>query len=194
MVLPPPEPSFPWQRVSGLMKQRLRQLQQPFHPLRTRLEQEPFYRFQSLQEVALAGEWGFRLDVNRATVDDWLRLPGLSIHQARSLVSLNHAGLQFTCLEDLAAALGVPVSTVQPLNPVLAFCYYDDASLVSPQPLNANAASVEDLCRLPGVETALAVAIVRERQGQRFRSAADLQQRLQLPISLMEQLIYYLRF
>ncbi|NJN21119.1 MAG: helix-hairpin-helix domain-containing protein [Leptolyngbya sp. RL_3_1] len=34
----------------------------------------------------MAAALGVRIDVNRATVDDWLRLPGLSIHQAHRLV------------------------------------------------------------------------------------------------------------
>ena len=54
--------------------------------IRNKIANDPYYRFQSLQEIAIAAELGIKIDVNQATVDDWLRLPGLSIHQARSLV------------------------------------------------------------------------------------------------------------
>ncbi|HEY9302535.1 MAG TPA: ComEA family DNA-binding protein, partial [Phormidium sp.] len=75
----------------------------PQRSIRTRILKDPYYRFQSLEEVALAASLGIKIDANEATVDDWLRLPGLSIHQARSLVELTRNGIQFHCLEDVAA-------------------------------------------------------------------------------------------
>ena len=56
-----------------------------WHPIRARLQNDPYYRLQSAEEIAIAAELGIRIDVNQASVDDWLRLPGISIHQARSL-------------------------------------------------------------------------------------------------------------
>jgi len=56
--------------------------------LRSKLLNDPYYRFQSIEEIAIAVSLGIRIDVNQANVDDWLRLPGLSIHHARSLVKL----------------------------------------------------------------------------------------------------------
>jgi DNA uptake protein ComE-like DNA-binding protein len=78
-------------------------------PLRVKLLNDPYYRLQSLEEVRVAAELGIYIDVNQAGVDDWLRLPGLSIHQARSLTALTQSGVQLHCLEDLAAALNLPV-------------------------------------------------------------------------------------
>jgi DNA uptake protein ComE-like DNA-binding protein len=153
---------------------------------------DPYYRFQSPGEVSLAAELGVRIDVNKASVDDWLRLPGLSIHQARSLVALTQNGLQFYALEDLAAALGVSVQRLQPLSPVLQFCYYGEASHTL---LNPNTATVEHLLQIPGVDAALAHAIVRDRvTAGPYRHLADLQQRLALPAASVAQLLHYLRF
>ena len=49
--------------------------------LRSRILENPYYRFQSPFEIAVAADLGVRIDVNQAGVDDWLRLPGISIHQ-----------------------------------------------------------------------------------------------------------------
>lgn len=87
------------------MLNRLVQWTQQQGPLRAQILADPYYRFQSLAEVALAAELGISIDVNQASVDDWLRLPGLSIHQARQLVQLTQNGVQFYAIEDIAAAL-----------------------------------------------------------------------------------------
>lgn len=158
----------------------------------TRLR-DPYYRFQTLEEVQVAARLGIRLDVNRASVDDWLRLPGLSIHQARMLVSLNQSGVAFNCLEDLAAALGLPVQRLQPLAPILQFCYYDHESLEA-QLINPNLASLEQLLQIPEIELALAQRIIHERQRGVYRNLVDLQQRLQLSGQVIAELMHYFRF
>jgi DNA uptake protein ComE-like DNA-binding protein len=161
--------------------------------IRTRLQNDPYYRLQSAGEIAVAAELGIKIDVNQASVDDWLRLPGISIHQARSLVELTHAGVPFYCLEDIAAALGTPVHRLKPLEPVLSFCYYDDTHTVGR--VNPNTASVEQLTQIPGVELSLALAVVQNRLAAgSYRNLVDFQQRLSLPGQLTAKLMYYLRF
>lgn len=159
-----------------------------------KLRYDPYYRMQSVSEVRLASELGIRIDANTACVDDWLRLPGLSIHQARSIAALTQAGVQFHCLEDLAAALDLPIQRLQPWAPVLQFCYYDEASLERVQTVDANTASVEMLIRIPAVDLFLARAIVQNRQQGVYKNLSDLQQRLVLPASLTTDLLHYLRF
>ncbi|MCX7594440.1 MAG: hypothetical protein N2235_11880, partial [Fischerella sp.] len=44
--------------------------------LRSKLLKDPYYRLQSVEEIAIAASLGIRIDANQATVDDWLRLPG----------------------------------------------------------------------------------------------------------------------
>jgi DNA uptake protein ComE-like DNA-binding protein len=159
--------------------------------------QDPYYRFQSLAELRRAASLGMRLDVNRATVDDWLRLPGLSIHQARTLVELSQAGVAFYCLEDLAAALGLPLQRLQPLAPVLRFCHYDsfdsadDLGQISP--VNPNRASLEQLMQIPGLELTQAQAVLRERQRGVYQNLSDLQRRLQWSGPTLARLMHYLR-
>ena len=161
----------------------------------TKIELDPYYRFQSVKEMAIAAELGIKIDVNQANVDDWLRLPGISIHQARSLVELRQIGLQFLCLEDLAAALGLSVAKIKVWQPILYFCYYDTESLDTPVQINLNSASVEQLQQIPHLEAHLAEKIVKNRQEKgKYRNLAHLQRRLTLNSDLTHQLMYYLKF
>lgn len=179
---------FDWLSPTGQPNSNLSQI-------RVRLQSDPYYRLQSAQEIAVAVELGIRIDANQASVDDWLRLPGISIHQARSLVELTRMGVQFCCIEDIAAALSIPVQRIKPLQPILSFCYYDPESDLTPQPINPNIASVEQLTKIPGIDLFLARAIVQHRsQGGNYRHLADFQRRLSLSPQLISDLMYYLKF
>jgi len=153
-----------------------------------------YQRFRSLAEVQQAAQRGTRIDVNQATVDDWLRLPTISIHQARLLVQLRQAGVPFYSLDDVAAALDLPRHALQPIAPILQFCYYDPERPESAPRLSLNRGTVAQFSQIPGCSMSLAAAIVRERQrGGCYRSHADFQQRLGICPQLMAQLLHYLR-
>ncbi len=161
--------------------------------IRTKLLNDPYYRLQSTAEIAIAADLGIMIDVNKAKVDDWLRLPGLSIHQARNLVQLCEAGVQFCCIEDIAAALGISVQHLQPLAPILKFCYYDETLTITS--CSPNTATIEQLAALPTVDLALAQAVVQNRELQgAYRNLVDFQRRLSLPGALISKLMYYLQF
>ncbi|MEL6468194.1 MAG: ComEA family DNA-binding protein [Cyanobacteria bacterium J06623_4] len=164
------------------------------HPLRRRLQQEPYYRFQSFEEVTLAASWGIRIDANTASIDDWLRLPGLSIHQARTLTNLTKRGLSFSCLEDVAAAIQLPIQQVQPWQAILQFCYYDREAALEPATLDANTATAQALATLPSTDIFLGRAIVHYRKDGPYRDLADLQDRLRLTTAVTAELLHYLRF
>lgn len=163
--------------------------------LKNRLLNDPYYRLQSLQEVKVAAELGIKIDVNQAGIDDWLRLPGISINQARSLVELVSMGVQLFCIEDLAAALSLPVQRLLPLEPILHFEYYDPISSLNPQRVNPNEASLAEILQIPILNQDLAILITENRQKQgKYRNLADFQRRLQLNSQETSQLMYYLRF
>lgn len=163
--------------------------------IRAKIQSDPYYRFQSLEEIAIAVELGIQIDVNQASVDDWLRLPGISIYQARNLVELTGIGVQFFCIEDVAAAISVPVQRLKPLQPILYFGYSDPESLLSPQRVNPNTASVEQLEQIPLLESSLAQLIIQNREQNGFyRNLPDLQRRLSLNSQLISQLMHYLQF
>ncbi len=164
--------------------------------LRTKLLNDPYYRLQSGEEIQVAAKLGIRIYDNQATVDDWLRLPGLSIHQARSLVELSRSGVKFYCIEDIAAALSMPVQRLEPLNPLLIFSYYDHESLDKPALLvNPNTATVEQLAKIPFIDLSLAQAVVQNRlSAGLYRNLTDFQRRLELSGEAIAQMMYYLRF
>lgn len=160
---------------------------------------EPIQRWWTIADVKLAAVLVPKLDVNRATVEDWQRLPSVTLEQAQTFVNLCQAGVQFYCVEDLAAALSLPPHHFQLLQPALEFCYYDEAGTKVETNLtgkiNPNRASLEMLLHVPGIDTDLAEAIVADRLAAgTYQNIADLQQRLSLPGELTSDLMHYLQF
>lgn len=163
--------------------------------LKNKIASDPYYRFHSLKEIAIAIELGIKIDANQATVDDWLRLPGLSIHQARSLVELVGMGIQLVCLEDMAAALSLPVQRLLPYKQILTFAYYDRSSPLSPEKINPNTATYREIITLPGMNNQLADVLLENRQKNgKYSNIVDLQRRLDLDRELTSQLMHYLQF
>ncbi|HAC65258.1 MAG TPA: DNA uptake protein [Cyanothece sp. UBA12306] len=160
-----------------------------------RIVNDPYYRFRSVEEVKIAVELGIKIEVNQATVDDWLRLPGISIHQARNLVELIKIGVELLCIEDVAVALSIPVQRLKPFASILIFSYNDPESLLTPQQINVNSATVEELQEIPSINLSLVQQIVRNRQEQGYyKDLADLQRRLKLKGSIISELMHYLQF
>lgn len=161
--------------------------------LRSRIIEDPYYRFKSAFEIAVAADLGVTIDVNQASVDDWLRLPGISIHQARQLVMLSQAGVAFYSISDLAAALNLPLQRLQWLAPVLSFQYYDPA--VALPCVRLDRATVDELAQIPQISAELAAEIVSQReQGGNFKDLVDFQQRLGLSGQSIGELMHYLQF
>ena len=160
-----------------------------------KIQQNPYYRFQSPTEIQIAGEVGIKIDVNLASVDDWLRIPGISITQARNLVEMTNSGIHFLCLEDLAAALGVSVLKIQYWQPILYFAYYSAESWHAPPKVKHNDASISQLLTIPNLDSTIAENIISDRQANgNYRNLADLQKRLGLTPDFTYHLMYYLLF
>ena len=174
-----------WSKQLNPKKRRIRQ----------QIKNDPYYRFQSLEEVAIASELGIKIDVTQASIDDLLRLPGISIHQARTLVELIKTGVEILSIEDLSAALNIPLSRLQPLKPILAFSYYDPDSLLTPQKININTATLEQLQQIPLITNSIAQKIIKNRQQQGdYKNLADLQKRLALNAKITSELMHYIQF
>ena len=190
------KPAQTWKRL--IVKQALRglnALECALNPVKQKLAQDSYYRFQSVDEVQLGVRSGVRIDANRATVDDWLRLPGISIHQARSLVELSRSGTPLTCWEDVASVTGIGLSHLQALGEVVQFYYYDPDSAVTPKQLNVNRVNARELATIPAIDPALAERLVyyRQRFGP-YKDWLDLKDRLQLSPCMITALLHYLRF
>lgn len=160
-----------------------------------KIRHDPYYRFQSLTEIEIAAQLGIKIDVNRASIDDWLRLPGISIHQARVLVELVTNGVHLVCLEDVAGAIDVSVTRLLPLEPILYFAYYDRLSVLSPQKINLNQASLAQIEQVSLWDEKLAGLLFNEREKNgKYRNFADLQSRLNLDNELISKLLCLVTF
>ncbi|MEO0868981.1 MAG: ComEA family DNA-binding protein [Cyanobacteria bacterium J06642_11] len=128
-------------------------------------------------------------------MDDWLRLPGISIHQARSLADLSRMGVPMTCWEDVAAVTGISLQHLQSLGDVVKFYYYDPDSVTTFNKVNVNRANVQELMGIPAMQSVLADRLVfyRQRFGP-YRDWVDLKHRLQLPPQTIAALLHYLCF
>lgn len=185
-----------WRRF--IVRQALRSLdaiEGRLNPLKKKLAQDTYYRFRSVDEVRLGVKSGVSIDANRATVDDWLTLPGISIHQARSLVELSRSGTPLTCWEDVAAITGIGLSRLRAFGDAVRFYYYDPESEIIPQLINVNRATIGELSAIPVVDSTLAKRLIygRQRSGP-YKDWLDLKRRLQLHPQTITTLLHYLRF
>ena len=161
----------------------------------TRIKSDPYYRFQSIEEIQVGAQLGIKIDANIASVDDWLRLPGISITQARNLVEITNSGINFLCLEDLAGALGVSVLKIRGWEPILYFAYYASDSFIAPAKVNVNNATIEQLITIPNLEPSLAQKIIQEKEAKgQYRHIADLQKRINLTQDMAYHFMGYLQF
>jgi DNA uptake protein ComE-like DNA-binding protein len=165
--------------------------------LELKLRQDPQRRLQDPGEAQRAAALGWRLDVNRASADDWLRLPGITAAQVDLLVRLQRGGVQLSGLDDLERLLELPRSQVMAWEPLLLFRWYGDGAphSTSSRAVDLNHANATALEReLPQLDAARRARLLRERQRAPFTDLADLQQRLQWPPALVEELIGKVRF
>jgi len=158
--------------------------------LALRLARDPGLRLKDALEVRHAASLGWRLDVNRATAADWLRLPGCTPAQVDLLLRLQAGGIQLSGSEDLRQVLAIGEEQVRRWQPLLVFRWYDapPASRL-PAPIPVNQAGASQLEALPGLSPERRQRLLRERARQPFRDLADLQLRLQFPPAVVEQWI-----
>jgi hypothetical protein len=154
-----------------------------------KLRQHPGRRLRNATEVRLAAELGWRLDVNRATAGDWLRLPGISADQVDLLIRLQAGGVQLSGPEDLQRLLDLPAAVIAGWQPLLAYRWYGEPP-VGPVPprVDLNQAHMRELEAL-GLSSQRCSRLLRERARAAFEDLADLQQRLHLPAELIESWI-----
>ncbi|CAK6701715.1 hypothetical protein [Synechococcus sp. CBW1107] len=157
--------------------------------LALKLAQNPGLRLKNAQEVRQAAALGWRLDVNRATPADWLRLPGCTPAQVDLLLRLQSGGVQLSGPEDLQNLLGLDGELIRSWTPLLEFRWYGDAPAARPAALDLNRCRAEQLGAQLALEEARCRRLLQERSRAPFRDLADLQQRLQLPAELVEGLI-----
>ena len=165
--------------------------------LELKLQHDPNLRLKTSEDARHAAALGWRLDVNRATAADWLRLPKIQAKQVDLLLRLQQGGVQLSGPDDLQKLLDVPEAWVRSWEPLLQFRWYGDGApaTITPVRLDLNRASRSSLERqLPQLNAERRQRLLRERQRAPFQDLADLQQRLQLPPAVVEELIGKVRF
>jgi len=162
--------------------------------LALQLAQRPQRRLRDAREVERAAALGWRLDVNRATAADWLRLPGCSQGQADLLLRLQAGGVQLSGPEDLQRLLQLDPAQLRCWLPLLEFRWYGTPPAAALLPVCVNGAPARELRRLEGLKEQQLTLLLQERGRRPFRDLADLQQRLALPADLIEGWIGRVRF
>ncbi|BAC91092.1 helix-hairpin-helix domain-containing protein [Gloeobacter violaceus] len=179
--------------VWGLVAAHTFQVQSEYQN-RLLLMQDSQQRLQSDQDMRLARELGMGIDINRCSIDDLLRLPGLSIIEARRIVEARRSGGPYLSADELIERADLSSIKVRRLEPLLQFCYYEPP-VALPVTLDVNEASVVQLEQLEGLDTHLAVRIVREReQHGDYPSLGDLRDRLNLTPKVVARLLNRLTF
>ena len=130
------------------------------------------------------------LDVNRATPEQWEKLPGCSEAMVDVLMRLQRGGVQFSQLDDLALLLNLPTDLVKLWTPHLVFRWHGDAPVLPEQPLlDVNAAAPTLLEQTLNWPKPRLQRLIQERRLKPFEHLADLQERVCLPPNAVEQLI-----
>ncbi len=135
------------------------------------------------------------IDVNRASLNDWLKLPGCTREMADLLLRLQRAGVQLSAADDLFKLLELPRETAEKWDPYLIFRWYGDAPpLPKNKFIDLNSDSHLSLRRSLNWPEDRLQRLIKERQRETFKDLADLQERLMLPASTIEELIGNVRF
>jgi DNA uptake protein ComE-like DNA-binding protein len=130
------------------------------------------------------------LDVNRATAEEWQKLPGCSEAMVDVLMRLQRGGVQFSQVNDLTFLLNLPTDLVKLWTPHLMFSWHGDAPVLPEQPpLDLNAAAPTLLEQSLNWPKPRLQRLIQERRLKPFEHLADLQERMCLPPDAVEQLI-----
>jgi len=97
------------------------------------------------------------IDINRAALEDWLRLPGIGEKRAQQIVNFRELLGGFISIAQLGEMYNLPDSVFQVIQPMLTL------EFKSIRQLNINAATAEDLDRHPYISLKQATLMVNYR-------------------------------
>ncbi len=167
---------------------------EPEYQNRLSLLHNPQQRLTSEQQMLTARELGMSIDINRCSVDDLLRLPGVTLHEARRIIEIRRSGGPYFSADELQERTDVSWEKIRRLQSMLQFRYYEQKSAL-PMLLDINSATVSQIAELEGIEPSLASRIVQERDlGGDFANISDLRDRLNLPARIIARLMNRIDF
>ena len=101
------------------------------------------------------------IEVNRASREKWLQLPGCSEDTADLLLRLQRGGVQFSSVEELFRLLELPAQQRRKWKPHLVVHWHGEAPLQPPAaPLDLNNSSAEELQTLGWPEQRLQLSLI----------------------------------
>lgn len=154
----------------------------------------PRRRLTSDTDLRLAQELGMGIDINRASIDDLLRLPGMSIIEARRIVEARSSSGPYLSADELVERAEISANKVRNLEALLQFCYYETTPALTTH-CDINDASASELAQIEGISAALADRIVLEREAHgEYASLSELRDRLALPARTVARLVNRLNF
>lgn len=138
-------------------------------------------------QVASLPGLGGKVDINRCSKDELVRVLGLPIVYANNIELIQNEGYLFTHLEELSEIAGLPESYLSRIEPLVMFTY-DCRRDSQFSWRRVNSFDVDELIAV-GVHLNNAERIVAERQKGDFKSVADLQKRTKISFKDLEVLL-----
>ncbi len=151
--------------------------------------------FRGLQRKLQETKVNYFVDVNRANANDWKKLPGCTDEMVELLIRLQRGGVQLSGPDDLFQLLELPSNLSREWSPHLIFQWYGNKPVLPPiQLIDLNSATPEMIKTTLKWPKERLDRFFKERQRLPFKNLADLQERLTLPASAIENLIGNVRF
>lgn len=104
------------------------------------------------------------IDINRATVNDFLSLDGIGEKIAAAIVATRKDMGGFRSVNDILCVEGIGIETFKSFEGRLTISEYDGERIDTETPINLNTASREELMSLDGVGEKTADAIIEYRE------------------------------
>ncbi|MGJ8454123.1 ComEA family DNA-binding protein [Pseudothermotoga sp. U03pept] len=113
----------------------------------------------------------FPIDVNSASYEDLLEIPGIGPAKAKAVIQFREQNGPFATVDDLTKVSGIGRVTVQRIAP---YVKVEGAVITErTKKINVNKATVEELMQLPGIGEVKASEIIKFRQQRGIFSKPD---------------------